>query len=84
MHHRIHSARLKIRLLPDLTAHTKGRGILPTFDQHLGDVLRKACDHDSDVIHLARAAQIACQEMFNQKFSLSRRVANKRPPQPLC
>ena len=40
---RIHSTRLEMRLLasfPDLTAHTEGRDILLTFDQHLGGALR--------------------------------------------
>ncbi|MES9880446.1 MAG: hypothetical protein ABW185_06135, partial [Sedimenticola sp.] len=71
---RIHSTRLKLRLLtvfPDLTSHTEGRGVLLTFDQHLGGALRKACDHDSEALHLARAAQIVRQEMFHHTFSFN-------------
>ena len=71
---RIHSTRLKMRLLaslPDLTAHTEGRDILLTFDQHLGGALRKACDHDGEALYLARAAQIVRQEIFDRKFSFN-------------
>ena len=66
---RIHSTRLKMRLLasfPDLTAHTEGRDILLTFDRHLGGALRKACDHDGEALYLARAAQIVRREIFFQ------------------
>ena len=71
---RIHSTRLKMRLLasfPDLTAHTGGRDILLTFDRHIGGALRKACDHDGEALYLARAAQIVRQEIFDRKFSFN-------------
>lgn len=66
---RIHTSRLKIRLqavLPDLKAHSQGRDVLLTFD--VGNAIRKACDHDSDAIQLARAAQVVRREMFDKKF----------------
>ena len=69
---RIHSTRLKMRLLasfPDLSAHTEGRDILLTFDQHLGGALRKAGDHDGGALYFARAAQIVGQEIFDRKCS---------------
>ena len=69
---RIHSTRLKMRLLasfPDLTAHTDGRDILLTFDQHLGGALSKACD--GEALYLARAAQIVRQEIFDRKLSFN-------------
>ena len=71
---RIHSTRLKNRLMtvfPDLTAHTEGRDVLLTFDQHLGGAIRNACAHDSEALYLARAAQVVWEEMFNQEFSFS-------------
>ena len=69
---RIHTTRLKIRLLsvfPDLMAHSEGRGVLLTFDDNIGSALRKACDYDSDAMHLARAAQVVRKKLFNKKFS---------------
>ena len=71
---RIHSTILKMRLLasiPDLTAHTGGRDILVTFDQHIGGALRKACDHDGEALYLARPAQIVRQEIFDRKLSFN-------------
>ena len=67
---RIHSTRLKIRLLsalPDLTAHVQGREILFTFKEDIWLALIKACDGDSDAVHLMRAAQVICKELFNIK-----------------
>ena len=61
----IHSSRLKVRLLsvlPDLKAHSQGRDVLLTFD--VGGAIKKACDHDSDAMLLARAAQVVRKEMF--------------------
>ena len=66
---RIHSSRLKIRLLvalPDLKAHSQGRDVLLTFD--IGNAIRKACDHDNDATLLAPAAQVVHKEMFDKKF----------------
>ena len=55
---RIHTSRLKIRLLaalPNLKAHSQGRDVLLTFD--VGNAIKKACDHDNDAMLLAQAAQ---------------------------
>lgn len=44
---RIHTSRLKIRLLavlPNLKAHSQGRDVLLTFD--VGNAIRIACDHE--------------------------------------
>ena len=68
---RIHSTRRKIRLLsalPDLTAHVQGREILLTFKEDIGLALIKACDRDSDVVHLMRAAQVIRKELLNIKI----------------
>ncbi len=70
----IHITRLKNRLLfavPGLTSYTKGRDILLTFEEDVGDALKKACDHDSDAMHLMRAAQSVCVEMFESKYSFT-------------
>ena len=65
---RIHSTRLKIRLLsalPDLTAHEQGREIFLTLKEDIGLVLIKTCDGDSDAVHLMRAARVFRKELFN-------------------
>lgn len=69
---RVHTTRLKNRLLsqlPDLTAYTQGRDTLLTFQDDTGDAFKKACDHDSDAMHLVRAAQVVRREMFATKFN---------------
>ncbi len=48
---RVHTSRLKLRLLsvfPDLTAHLQGRNVMLSFND-IGDALKKASHHDSDV-----------------------------------
>ena len=56
--HGFHISRLKNRLLfPVLQAHSKGKDMFLTFQDEIGDALKKACDHDSYDIHLVRAAQ---------------------------
>ena len=70
---RIHSTRLKNRLiaqLPELRAHSEGRDTLLTFQRNIGLDLKKACDHESDAKHLARAAEVVRREMFEKIFSL--------------
>ena len=67
---RIHSTRLKIRLLsalPDLTAHVQGREILFTFKEDIGLALIKACDGDSYAVHLMRAAQVIVLRVVEYK-----------------
>lgn len=71
---RIHTTRLKLRLLsalPDLRAYSKGRDMLLTFTEDIGDAVQKACAHDSDAdaLHLVRAAQVVRKEMFDTKFT---------------
>ena len=60
--------------IPDLTAHTQGKHILPVFNDAIGDAIRKACeqDYDSEALHLARAAkiiQIIRRDMFSMQQS---------------
>ena len=65
---RIHSQRLKVRLLsalPDLTAHVQGREILLTFKEDIGLALIKACN---DAVYLVRAAQVIRKELFSIKI----------------
>ena len=67
---RMHSTRLKQRLLerfPDMRAQSKGRDVLLVFNEDIGYALDKACEQDSvsDVVHLARAAQIVRRHMFD-------------------
>jgi len=72
MDSRVHTTRLKNRLLsepPDLQAHAEGKDILLSFKKDVGPTLRKSCDHDSDAMHLVRAAQVVRQEMFDTTFS---------------
>ena len=68
---RIQSTCLKGRLLStllDLTVHLQGREILLTFKKDIGLALIKACDGESDVVRLMRAAQIICKELLNIKI----------------
>ena len=41
-----------------------------SFDDEIGDALKKACDHDNDndAMLLAQAATIVRKEMFSQNF----------------
>ena len=50
-----------------MRAQSKGRDVMLVFDKDIGATLDKACeqDSDSDAVHLARAAQIARQNMFD-------------------
>ncbi|KAG0712743.1 hypothetical protein GWK47_002027 [Chionoecetes opilio] len=69
---RIHTTRLKDRLLsvlPDLRAHSQGRDTLLLFEKDIGPTLKKACDHDSDAMHLVRAEQVVRREMFQTRFT---------------
>ena len=69
---RIHRTRLKDRLIPELPgliAHSEGGDILLKFQKNAGLALKKVCDHDSDAMHLVRAAEVVCREMFEEKFS---------------
>ena len=69
---RIHTSRLKNRLLSviaDLKACSQGRDVILSFDEDISTAIKKACDHDSDAMHLARAAQVVRKEMFEKKFS---------------
>lgn len=69
---RIHTTRLKDRLLsvlPDLRAHSQGRDTLLLFEKDIGPAPKKACDHDSDAMHLVRAAQVVRREMFETTFT---------------
>ena len=68
---RIHTTRLKNRLLselPELRSYSERRDILLTFEKDFGPALRKACDHDSDSMHLVRATQVVRREMFLGKL----------------
>ena len=55
--------------LPGLTAYSEGRDILLTFNEHIGDALNKACKHDSEASHLAKAAQYIRNDMFSKSYS---------------
>ncbi|KAG0711095.1 hypothetical protein GWK47_021370 [Chionoecetes opilio] len=71
---RTHSTRLKNRLLdalPDLSEHTEGRDILLTFNKDIGGALRKACNYDTESVHLAKAAQFVRRDIFNKAYSFN-------------
>ena len=44
----------------------RGKSTLLTFQKNIGAALKKACDHDSDAMHLARAAEVVRREMFEK------------------
>ena len=67
---RIHTTRLKNRLLsalPGLKAHSQGRETLLSFETDFGPALMVACCHDSDAMHLMRAAYVVRKEIFDQR-----------------
>ena len=69
---RIHTTRLKNRLLselPDLRAYSEGRDTLLTFEKDIGPALKKACNHDSDGMYLVRAVQVVRREIFDTRIS---------------
>ena len=80
---RIHTTRLKLRLLsalPDLRESSDGRDVRLAFQNDIGPALRKACDHDSEAMHLVRAAQVVRKEMFDTEFSFD----GSFPPDQCC
>ena len=71
LHKRIHTTRLKTRLLsalPGLKAHSQGRETLLSFED-FGPALMVSCCHNSDVMHLMRAAHVVRKEIFDYSFS---------------
>ena len=48
-----------------LGAHLQWRDVLLTFLDDIGNLLRKACDHGSDAMHL-RAAQVMCRKCLRE------------------
>ena len=69
---RIHTTRLKNRLLSALSglkAHSQGRETLLSFETDFGSALMVACCHDSDAMHLMRAAYVVRKEIFDSSFS---------------
>lgn len=44
--------------LPDLRAYSQGTDTLLSFEKNIGSALMMACSHDSDAMHLMRAAKV--------------------------
>ena len=68
---RIHATRLKNRLLtvlPDLRAYSQGRETLLSFEKNIEPALMMVCSHDSDAMHLMRAAKVVRKEIFDSGF----------------
>ena len=49
-----------LSVFPDLRAHLQGRNVMLSFNDDIGDALKKACYHnsDNDAMHLAQAAKV--------------------------
>ena len=63
------------------------KDVVLSFDEDISTAIKKACDHDSDAMHLARAAQVVRKEMFKRSFHLmdhSSRVLSKMLYHSLC
>ena len=56
-------------VFPGLRAHSQGKGIVLTFDDDVGGALKKACDYDNDAVHLAQAAEVVHNEIFEMNYS---------------
>ena len=44
--------------------------VILSFDEDISTAIKKACDHDSDAMHLARATQVVHKEMFERSSHL--------------
>ena len=68
---RIHTTRLKDRILSALEEHSQGRDVFfLAVKNDLANTLQKARKEDSieEEMHLAKAASIVHKEMFTQKY----------------
>lgn len=68
---RLHSTRLKEKLeaeILDMVSYKRERDIVLAFDQHMEDVIAKACERndDSEALQLAREAALIRRDIFNQ------------------
>ena len=73
---RMNTTKLKERLqaqLPGICAQSKGRDVVLAFDVNIAEALGKACeqDFDSELVHLAQAAQIIRRYMFEEANSFT-------------
>jgi hypothetical protein len=71
MESRIQTTELKHRILaniPELHAYKDGRDILLAYNKDIGLALKKVAesDHDTDAIHLAKAAKIVRKDMLEK------------------
>lgn len=78
----VNSTRLKEKLLayfPEMSAHNDGRDIVLAFEGGMGAALSKACnsDADDDAIHLARAAEIVRQNIFDSEWKFENSLYNE-------
>ena len=67
----VNRTRLKERLLqncPHLTATKHGREILFVVDRDIGDAVVRACDIDSNIMCLAKAATIVRKHIFENSY----------------
>ena len=71
MDKKIHTTRLKTKLMtamPGLSSYSDGKHVYLTLNKHVGGALKVVCNHDSDAMHLVRAAQIVRKEIFTRRF----------------
>jgi len=59
-------------VFPDIRAHLDGTSVILSFDNDIGDALRKADDHDGDcnAMYFMYAAKIVRKEMFTNKYNI--------------
>ena len=70
----VHSTRLRQKLLaaiPDLVPTLQGREFVLVFDKDIGDAIRQVCSHDSELLALAKAAQLIRRELFQSNNSFN-------------
>ena len=76
-----HSTRFNekiLALIPELTEHKRGRGVILTIHDGIGDALFKACDLQDDGMCLARAATIIRNEILCKSESRNRNIDVKK------
>ena len=68
-------------MFPDLGAHQQGRYVMLSFNDDIGDALKKVCHHDSDndAMNLARTAKVIRKEMFHQVCLFNGTLQNAVP-----
>ena len=56
---------------PDLRPQSNDQDKPILFEKDIGPALKKACEYDTDAIHLVRAIQLVRREMFETRLTFN-------------